>query len=364
VIDPTTLAVDIVVDNYNYRRFVAEAVESALHQTHPVVRVIVVDDGSTDGSQELLRGYGARVELVLKDNGGQASALNAGFARSRGDVVIFLDADDLLRPGAAALAASVFAAAPEVVRVQYRMEVIDADGLPTRVVKPASHLPLLSGDLRRAELVFPFDLVWLRNGATAFRADSLRRILPMPEHEFAQCADWYLVHLTTLLGPVVSLEEIGACYRIHGGNRYEQQQPNLDLEHVRQTIGYAAVTTRALERLGDELGLTRPHPSILSVSDIANRLISLRLEPALHPVAEDRRWPLVTAGARAAARRFDVGWAMKLLFVCWFAAAGIAPRALTRGLGELFLFPERRARLNRLLAHLHLGPPERGGQEA
>lgn len=351
--DPNSLAVDIVIDNYNYERFVSAAIESALAQSHPLLNVIVVDDGSTDRSRERIGEYEGRVEIVVKENGGQASAINAGFARARGDVVIFLDADDMLRPQAAAIAAASFAARPNVVRVQYRMEVIDAEGLATGVVKPAPHLPLPTGDLRREELAFPFDLVWLRNGATAFRATALRTLLPMPEDVFARCADWYLVHLTTLLGEVVSLDDVGACYRIHGRNSYEPQRAGLDLEHVRQTIAYAALTVSALERLADGLGLDRPYGRILSVSDIANRIVSLRLEPALHPLPSDRRAALVLDGVRAAWRRFDVRWPLRALFQLWFVAIAIVPARAAPGLAELFLFPEARGRLNYLLARLH-----------
>ena len=109
-------------------------------------------------------------------------------------------------------------------------------------------------------MVFPFDLVWLPTSANAFRADVLRRILPIPEREYPVCADWYLVHLAALVGNVVSLEDVAAYYRVHGGNRYEPQEPStLDLEHVRQTVGYAAETTRALVRLAGELGLAQPY---------------------------------------------------------------------------------------------------------
>jgi glycosyltransferase involved in cell wall biosynthesis len=338
--DPRGLAVDIVIDNYNYGRFLRAAIESALEQSHPRVNVLVVDDGSTDDSRAILSEYGGAVTAVLKENGGQASALNAGFARSTGDVAIFLDSDDMLRPHAAALAAASFAADPRVAKVQYRLEVIDGEGRPT-------------GDVRRAELTFPFDLVWLRTGAVAYRSELLHRILPMPEREFAACADWYLVHLTPLLGHVVSLDDVAACYRVHGANSYEPQAPTLELEHVRRTITFAAVTTRALERLADDLGLERPYSRTLSVADIANRLVSLKFAPKAHPVATDRRWRLVCDGILAAGRRFDVAWPMKLLFAAWFALFAAAPSPVARRLAEAFLFPERRAGFNRLLGLFH-----------
>src|ERR1700722_9815005 len=96
--------VDVVIDNYNYGRFVRDAGDSALAQDHPAVNVIVVDDGSIDDSRTVLRAYGDRIDLVLQDNAGQSAALNAGFERSRGELAMFLDADDVLVPDAASRA--------------------------------------------------------------------------------------------------------------------------------------------------------------------------------------------------------------------------------------------------------------------
>lgn len=346
---PLDLAVDIVINNYNYGRFLRQAIDSALAQTHEQVKVIVVDDGSTDGSREILRSYDGRIDVVLKDNGGQASALNMGFGRSDGDIVIFLDSDDELRPEAAALVAAAFAADPDVAKVQYRMEVIDAESRPSGVIKPSGHLPVPAGDVREAELTFPFDLAWLATSANAFRSEGLQQILPIPEVEFAGCADWYLVHLTTLLGLVVSLEEIGGYYRVHGENRYELQTPTLDLRHVRQAVTYSAVTTRAIEQFAAKRGLRLPYPRILSISALSNRLISLRLEPELHPIAGDTPTQLMFDGARAALRRFDVSWPMKLLYIAWFIATAVAPRPVVKHLGEYMMFPQRREGLNRVL---------------
>ena len=164
---PADLAVDVLINNFNYARFLPAAIESALAQTHERVRVIVVDDGSSDDSRQVLAGYEDRVEIVLKENGGQASAMNAGMEHSEGDVVMFLDADDALHPHAAALVAGAFAADPDLVKVQFRTDIIDADGQPTGAVKPAAHLPMPSGDVRAAELAFPYDLVWMATSANA-----------------------------------------------------------------------------------------------------------------------------------------------------------------------------------------------------
>ena len=90
-----------LINNYNYADFVHEAVDSALGQSVAFDEIVVVDDGSTDGSRELLaRRYGRnpRVKIVTKRNEGQLSCFNEGLARSAAEVLFFLDADDVFEP--------------------------------------------------------------------------------------------------------------------------------------------------------------------------------------------------------------------------------------------------------------------------
>ena len=350
--DPTTLGVDIVVDNHNYGRYLAAAIESALEQTHRPLRVIVVDDGSTDESREIIASYGARVLAVLKTNGGQASALNAGWAQSTGEVVIFLDADDVLYPDAARTAATAFSAHPDLARVQWRMDVIDADGRRTGALNPPRDVAMANGTLVREELVFPFDLPWVATSGNAFSRRVLEEVLPVPEADYALGADWYLSHLSGLFGPVRSFEDPQGAYRIHDANRYGSGQPSLDLGRVRQSIRFAAATRRHLLVTAGRLGLDHAGREILSVSDLGNRLISLKLDPATHPLPSDSLPALVASGTRAAGRRWDVRWPVKVLFGLWFLATAVAPRRVARRLALRFLFRQTRAGLNRLLARI------------
>lgn len=346
------VAVDIVIDNYNYGRFLGRAIDSALTQRHPHTRVIVVDDGSNDDSREVMMRYGDRITAIFKENGGQASAFNAGLANCRGNVVIFLDADDVLLPHAATRVAAAFAGTPQAVKVQYVMAVIDQAGRPTGELKPAPHVRLPTGDLRRSELTFPFDLPWTATSGTASSTAALRRIMPIPEREFTEAADWYLQHVVPLLGEVVSIQEVCAGYRVHGSNSYALDQAALDMAHVRQSVRYAAATRRQLRRMAGELGLPLVPGPILSVADLANRLISLKLEPDAHPLPADRVGRLALGGTLAALRRFDVHWPMKLMFIAWFAGMALTPRRTASALAEVFLFPERRRRLDPLLQML------------
>jgi hypothetical protein len=347
------LAVDIVVNNHNYGRFLDECVRSALNQDYRHVHVIVVDDGSTDESREVLRGYAGQIDVLLKEQGGQASAVNAGFERSTGDVLIFLDADDMLEASAVSRVVREFAADDRVVKVQYRMQVVDSSGVPTGAYRPHMHTPLPSGDLRKAEVTFPYDLPWPGMSANAFRAGALRRIMPMPERSDGLATDWYLVHLVALLGHVRSLGDVLGSYRVHGSNMYAIQHPTLDLDHVRRAVICAAATTPHIERIADLADVSRPPGPILSVADLSQRLVLAKLAPEMHPIEDDRVVPLARDGVRASWRRFDVAWEMKILFAGWFVLMAVAPRRASRAIARPFLLPETRERINPLLRRFH-----------
>ena len=96
--------VSILIPAYNAERYVGEAVESALAQTYPHVEVVVVNDGSTDGTRDVLAGYEGRgVRVIDQPNAGQCAAANRAFRESRGELVKFFDADDVLHPDHVAL---------------------------------------------------------------------------------------------------------------------------------------------------------------------------------------------------------------------------------------------------------------------
>lgn len=106
--------VSILVNNYNYGRFLGEAIDSALAQTYENIEVVVVDDGSTDNSAEVIATYGDRIRVVAKANGGQSSAFNAGFQASTGQLICFLDSDDVFEPHKVARIVEIFAGDSEI----------------------------------------------------------------------------------------------------------------------------------------------------------------------------------------------------------------------------------------------------------
>ena len=346
---PAEPVVDIIVNNHNYGRFLGTAIDSALAQDYPRTVVTVVDDGSTDESLEVARSYGDRVRLIAKPNGGQASALNAGFAQSRGDVVSFLDADDVLRPEFARAAVGALTAHPAASKVVFRAAVLDDEGHETDRREPPAHRELSHGDLRVATLEHPFDLVWPAVHAQAFPAWALRRIMPISEQAYPRVgADWWLAHAASLVGEVVAVEQVVAGYRLHGGNGYLTDDGHVDLPQIRATIEFTERTRELLRPLAAAEGLPAPS-GVRSSSEVARSLVSLRLDPAGHPDPRDRRLGLWRAGLRSVRGRRDVPLRTRVGLAGWFTATALAPRGMVDRLAGLFFLPTTGGRAARAL---------------
>ena len=213
-----TPLVSIVITNHNYGRYLSAALDSALEQSWPMTEVIVVDDGSTDGSRTVLQRYEGRVTVAYKENGGQASAFNEGFRISKGDIILFLDADDLLFRDAVATIVPLFGDV-HTAKVHWPLRIVDGDGQETGDIIPGTDLP--DGDFRMHALSYPPP--FFLNPPTTGNAWSrrfLETVMPMPELAFRIGADTYLFETAALFGKVHAHRKPMGAYRIHGGNNY------------------------------------------------------------------------------------------------------------------------------------------------
>jgi glycosyltransferase involved in cell wall biosynthesis len=212
----TAPLVTVLIDTYNYGRYIEEAVGSVLAQDFPAEQreILVVDDGSTDDTEERLRRFGDSITYLHKPNGGQASAFNFGLERTRGEIVAFLDADDYWLPGKLRRVADEFAKHPDAGMVYHKVREFHSQ----RGVFKDGGLPLLSGFLPSN----PKDLlsyVLYPTSFLAFRRSALQPLLPIPEKLTTQ-ADAHLSGLIVFLAPVVGVPECLAVYRVHGQNLF------------------------------------------------------------------------------------------------------------------------------------------------
>jgi glycosyltransferase involved in cell wall biosynthesis len=223
--------VSIVICNHNYEKFLAAAIDSALRQTYAPIEVIVIDDGSTDGSCAVIAGYGGRIRTVFKRNGGQPSAINAGYREARGEFILLLDADDVFGRDKAARLVDIFERNPEAGWIFHELDYIEENGaaIPLGTLDDRPHVRAV---LRRRRRYGAFSHIDLRDrfaagerlpyacpafSALAFRRRALDAILPMPE-DIARAGDEFPKFAALALFPGIHLGDILARQRIHGSN--------------------------------------------------------------------------------------------------------------------------------------------------
>ncbi|MEC5404591.1 glycosyltransferase [Paraburkholderia sp. MPAMCS5] len=200
----------IVICNYNYGRFLAEAIDSALTQDYPT-SVLVIDDGSTDGSREIIESYGSRVKALYKQNGGQVSAYNDAVNMIDTEFVILLDSDDLLYDDAVSKVMRVFEAG-NFVKVQFRLDVVDSEGKPSGTYVPHSAAPIDCGSLLRRGWLYPSPPA----SGNAYRTSALKKIFPVPEASVNRYgADFYAIYGVALVGAVATIPQSLGAYRVH-----------------------------------------------------------------------------------------------------------------------------------------------------
>jgi glycosyltransferase involved in cell wall biosynthesis len=120
--------VSIITPSFNQGAFIAEAIESVLAQDYPNIEYLIVDGGSRDSTLDVLRRYQQRVRWLSEPDGGQADAINKGLALTRGDIVAWLNSDDVYAPGAVSRAVEAILAHPAAALVYGQAEVIDRSG--------------------------------------------------------------------------------------------------------------------------------------------------------------------------------------------------------------------------------------------
>ena len=200
--------VSVVIPCFNHARFLADAIDSVAAQTWPDVEAIVVDDGSTDNPASVLKDY-PDVRLLQQPNRGLSAARNAGWQASHGDIIIFLDADDVLHPGAAAAAVNELARHPAAMMAFGRLEVMDADGNTI----PAS-LPIVTGHFYEELLRRNY----IRTPAMAALRREAMDLVGGFDPSCSPSADYDLWLRVARRYPVVAHAALVARYRQHSAN--------------------------------------------------------------------------------------------------------------------------------------------------
>lgn len=209
--------VTALINTYNYGRFLPFAINSVLSQTYQNIEILVVDDGSTDHTPQVLAQYGDKVRVIRTENGGQGHTFNVGIPQARGELIMLLDADDTWLPTKVERMVELAAENPKAAMLYHRFHNVDKNGKELGVPQPFT---LTSGDYRAK---------YLRSGGTwwspitsvlVLRPDHVKKALPIPTYAVREGADTLITDFCAVSSEIASHPEALTHRRLHGSNLY------------------------------------------------------------------------------------------------------------------------------------------------
>jgi glycosyltransferase involved in cell wall biosynthesis len=243
--------VSVLIDTYNHEHFIEEAIVSVLEQDFPASdrEVLVVDDGSTDRTPDIIRKFEPHVRLMRKENGGQATAFNFGIPRARGEIVAFLDGDDWWARNKLSRVAQAMATDPSAGIMGHGIVSVCRDGREqTEILREGFRF---QANTMAGARLFRRRGAFLGTSRMTIRADLLRRIGAVPEGIEIQ-ADEYLFTLAAVIVGAQILPEALTYYRLHEANNFQLASP--DPQKLRRKQKSLATLARSLSRRLEDLG--------------------------------------------------------------------------------------------------------------
>jgi glycosyltransferase involved in cell wall biosynthesis len=220
-----SITLSVLIDTYNHEKYVATAIESVLEQEgidNTAVEIVVVDDGSTDGTGNIVQSFGDAIRYYHKPNGGQASAFNMGIPLCRGDIICFLDGDDWWHEQKLRTVFEAFQADSAVCAVGHSIIEVDEVGGNRYKIGPESAISI---NFKSKDGIVSFRkfACCLGTSRLAVRRAAAFALLDIPNSLVFE-ADEYIFTLLPTFGKVLILPEALTYYRIHGGNLYQDSR--------------------------------------------------------------------------------------------------------------------------------------------
>ncbi len=222
--DPSPPLVSIITPAYNRADLVAETIESVLGQDYSRLEYIVLDDGSSDATLEVIRRYDGRLRWESHSNMGETATVNRGFALAQGEVIGVVNSDDPLLPGAVRRLVEALLANPRAVVAYPDWQGIDPRGEPVETIEAPDFTGAI--DMIRRHFCLP--------GPGALFRRSLLQASGGRDPRFRYVADLAFWFGAALVGDFVRVPEVLATFRVHPGSAsVNQQGERMADEHVR-----------------------------------------------------------------------------------------------------------------------------------
>jgi glycosyltransferase involved in cell wall biosynthesis len=279
------LKTSCLINNHNYAEYLCDAVAGALEQDHPFDEIIVVDDGSSDGSLDRLRkrfGKRDRLQIVAKEHGGQLSCIQHAVQIAGGDLIFFLDSDDRQRPKLNREVQAIYQQHPSVdcVSVGYQVFGSGAD-------REHRLLPTRDRGLSTVAAILHRQWVGAPTSCLSMRSSLLEKVLPYPRARAWQTrADDVLVLGSSIVGAhKFHLGKHLIDYQLHGRNHFAGRKWS-SAYNMRYSLEVNRLTQWYIEKTGEDI----------TWQEVRNRLI--RLGIFAREKGKDRFWGKTSANAK------------------------------------------------------------------
>jgi len=326
--------ISVIINNYNYGKYLDQSIQSVLSQTRPADEFIIVDDGSTDNSREILDRFTDNAIIVLRENGGQAAAFNSGFALASGNIIFFLDSDDMLKPDCLASVDAVWR--DGVSKVHFYLDVINENGETNGLVRPLGKLP--SGNLVE-DILSQGAYHSSPTSGNAFNRRALEQIFPLPEQQWRSHADCPLLFLSPFFGEVVCIDKTLGFYRMHGDNMtglFRDRQ--LFLPKLLSEIARDVRQDELLATFCRQHGFSyQPGTLLKTWHSVKSRLVAkcLHSDRASMTSLVETRLHLILLSIQALIISREQSPFRKLGLIAWSIALSAAPKTVAKGLANI-----------------------------
>ncbi len=213
-----TPIISVITPTYNNSRFISFALESLFRQIYPEenTEIIVVDDGSTDNTPEVLEEFREKIIYVRQENNGLASARNTGMSMAKGEIITFLDSDDMWNEDRLQRIMEKFYEKQDAGMVYHPVELIDSEGntICKNFHKAFGYKEDLSGWVTEDILA---GRIFCGGSSFAFKKEIIDKVYPVPE-DIKRGVDYYMTSVSSCYATVGYIPDILGKYRLHGSN--------------------------------------------------------------------------------------------------------------------------------------------------
>ena len=289
------MKVSIIITNFNYEDYLEDCIKSCINQSYKNIEVIVVDDGSTDNSKDIIEKYSDSIRKIYQKNEGMIGASNTGFKSAKGEIIMFIDADDYLYENAVSEICKMWKDGTS--KIHFRLQNIDENGNEGSYTPPQK-IKLGHGQVWK-EILSNGMYITTPTTGNAYSRKVLEKVFPIEDakinnegsyYDFIP-TDAYLKLRIPFYGNIISIENPLGVYRIHGRNNGVKKTPYTSKKKRQRSLKLSKLNSDFINIFASKNGLNWSEDVLFRRNKMmVIRILSFRFDGSCHPWDQDTRF--------------------------------------------------------------------------